>query len=131
MRSPYAALFHTVIQGKIDSPWKTIALSGLPALSMAIAAWPDVAVSSPARMRSKVVLRHPEGPTIVQKLPRAISSEKPSKATNGPVRVGNILVRPAIAIFGAASVPAIWVGAIARSSDAIACVAVVIPSKAG
>jgi hypothetical protein len=42
-------------------------------------------------------------PTIVQKLPRAISNEMPSSATNGPERVAKLLRNPAIRILGGAS----------------------------
>ena len=66
-----------------NSPWNTIALSGFAGSSAAIVARPALALSSPARMRSSVVLPQPDGPTIVQKLPRAMSSEMPSSAVNG------------------------------------------------
>ena len=52
-------------------------------------------------MRKRVVLPQPEGPTIVQKLPRGMSSEMPSSAVKRPPRVAKVFVRPAIAIFAA------------------------------
>src|SRR6266576_2806908 len=44
-----------------------------------------------AWMRRRVVLPQPDGPTIVQKLPRAMSRLMPSSAVNGPVRVMKVL----------------------------------------
>src|ERR1044071_7052892 len=116
--SPEAVLFHTVIQGKIESPWNTMALVGFAGLSEAIAACPALAVSRPARMRKRVVLPQPEGPTIVQKLPRGMSSEIPSSAVKRPPRVAKVFVRPAIAIF-AAVVSGAVLGRMASSGTAI------------
>src|SRR4051812_26693825 len=52
-------------------------LTTLPAISTS----PDVAASSPAAMRSTVVLPEPDGPTSTRNSPSAIRSSRPSTAT--------------------------------------------------
>src|SRR6185437_4246192 len=59
---------------------------------------PDDALSSPARMRSSVVLPHPDGPTIMKNSPGAMSSETWSTAIKSP----NVLVRSRMRIAGRA-----------------------------
>ena len=74
--NPYAAFCRTVIQGKIDSPSNTIALSGLARSERSTTTLPLVGLSRPASIRSSVVLPQPLGPTIMKNSPVAISSEK-------------------------------------------------------
>src|SRR5580692_5125252 len=94
MRRPYAALFHTVIQGKIDSPWNTMEFTGRsePA-GVSIAMVPPVAVSRPARMRSSVVFPQPDGPTMTKNSPGAMSTETWSMATRAPNDFCRSLIR--------------------------------------
>src|SRR5262249_4057539 len=84
---PYAALSHTVIQGKIESPWKIIEFTGRWESVVSISMGPDLAESSPGTMRSSVVLPHPLGPTIMKNSPRGISIDTPSIAVNDPKRL--------------------------------------------
>ena len=84
MRSPYAAFSKTVIQGKMDSPWKTSELPGLVGSLRSTLTSPSVGVSSPARMRSSVVFPQPLGPTIVKNSPAAISPDRDRVATFRP-----------------------------------------------
>src|SRR5580704_9780893 len=85
MRSPYAALFHTVIHGKIDSPWNTMEFTGrLEPAGVSTSMVPALAVSSPARMRNSVVLPQPDGPTMTKNSPRPISTETRSTAESDP-----------------------------------------------
>src|SRR5262249_20796500 len=93
---PYAALSHTVIQGKIESPWKIIEFTGRREFGVSISILPAVTESSPARMRNSVVLPHPLGPTIMKNSPWAISTDTPSTAVNAP----NLLYRSRIEIAG-------------------------------
>ncbi len=71
---------YTVIQGKIESPWNTIELPGLSGWLRTTVTSPLVGVSSPARIRRSVVFPQPLGPTIMKKVPVAISSEISSTA---------------------------------------------------
>jgi hypothetical protein len=48
---------------------------------------PEVTESSPARMRSSVVLPQPLGPTIMKNSPYAMSSDTPSMAVSSPKRL--------------------------------------------
>src|SRR5215211_886819 len=86
---PYAALFHTVIHGKIESPWKIIAFVGRSERRAAISSVPAVACSRPARMRRSVVFPHPLGPTIMKNSPDWMSTDTLSMAVSAP----NVLVR--------------------------------------
>src|SRR5690349_10769112 len=84
----------------MESPWNTIELSGFcePA-GTSIAIVPEVAVSRPARMRSSVVLPHPDGPTIMKNSPGAMSSDTQSIAVRPP----KLLVRSRMRIAGRAA----------------------------
>jgi len=82
--SPYAALSQTVIQGKIESPWKIIEFIGRCEFGVSISIVPDVTESRPARMRNSVVLPQPLGPTIMKNSPCAISTDTPSIAVSCP-----------------------------------------------
>jgi hypothetical protein len=57
---------------------------------------PALAVSSPARMRSSVVLPQPEGPTITKNSPRPISIETRSTAVSDP----KVFCKPRMRIAG-------------------------------
>src|SRR5215211_1702956 len=81
---PYAALFHTVIHGKIESPWKIIAFVGSSERGAAISSVPAVACSRPARMRRSVVFPHPLGPTIMKNSPDSMSTDTLSMAVSAP-----------------------------------------------
>jgi hypothetical protein len=70
--------------GKMESPWKIIEFTGRLEVGVSISITPAVTDSSPARMRSRVVLPHPLGPTIMKNSPCAISTETPSMAINPP-----------------------------------------------
>src|SRR5215216_5118721 len=85
----YAALFHTVIHGKIESPWKIIAFVGRSERGAAISSVPAVACLRPARMRRSVVFPHPLGPTIMKNSPDRMSTDTLSMAVSAP----NVLVR--------------------------------------
>jgi hypothetical protein len=91
-------LFQTVIQGKIESPWKIIEFTGRCEFGVSISIVPEVTESRPARMRSKVVLPQPLGPTIMKNSPWAISTDTPSTATKPP----NFLLRSRMRIAGRA-----------------------------
>src|SRR3984957_16655218 len=107
MRRPYEAFCHTVIQGKIESPWNTIELSGrLDPAGTSISIEPALAVSSPARIRSSVVLPHPDGPTIMKNSPGEMSSDTWSTAT----RLPNDLTRSRIRMAGRAEALAFATG---------------------
>src|SRR5690242_13986666 len=84
----------------MESPWNTIELSGFcePA-GTSISIVPEVAVSRPARMRSSVVLPHPDGPTIMKNSPGAMSSDTRSTAVSPP----KLLVRSRMRIAGRAA----------------------------
>jgi len=77
-------LSQTVIQGKIESPWKIIEFTGRCESGVSISMVPELTWSSPARMRNSVVLPHPLGPTIMKNSPWAMSTATPSMAVRVP-----------------------------------------------
>src|SRR4051812_81464 len=80
--NPKAALSLTLIHGKMDSCWNTMALSGrADEASRTTSTVPAVLDSRPATMRSSVVLPHPEGPTMARNSPAAISRLTPANAS--------------------------------------------------
>src|SRR5215470_2976608 len=93
---PYAALSHTVIQGKIESPWKIIEFTGRCEFGVSISITPEVTESRPARMRNSVVLPQPLGPTIMKNSPWAISTDTPSTAVSWPNRLWRPRMRMAV-----------------------------------
>src|SRR5215472_2895687 len=67
---------------------------------------PELADSSPARMRRSVVLPQPDGPTIMKNSPGAMSSDTWSTATRSP----NVLVRSRMRMAGRAAALAFSTG---------------------
>ena len=83
----------TVRCGKSASDWNTrqvgrrfagTSLTVAPRMRIS----PEVGVSSPASMRSSVVLPEPDGPTMVKNSPSATSRSMPSTAVNVPKDLG-------------------------------------------
>src|SRR5882757_327011 len=68
----------------MESPWKIIELTGRCEFGVSISMVPELMDSSPARMRSSVVLPHPLGPTIMKNSPCAISIDTWSTAIRPP-----------------------------------------------
>jgi hypothetical protein len=71
----------------MESPWKIMEFTGRCECGVSISIVPEVTESSPARMRSSVVLPQPLGPTIMKNSPCAMSSETPSMAESSPKRL--------------------------------------------
>ena len=77
----------TDIQGKSPLSWNTIAFSTVQPAAVDVDACRRSAVSRPARMRSRVDLPQPDGPTMQTNSPGAIARSMPSSATTlaGPL----------------------------------------------
>lgn len=82
IRRPKATFSSTVIQGKTPCSWNTNA-AGTGWSAPVVVTSPAVRSSSPPRMRRKVDLPQPEGPTMQVKEPGSRVSEKFSSAHTG------------------------------------------------
>ena len=81
MRGPKATFSSTDIQGNSESPWKIIEFAGRERSNWLISTRPSLCRSSPARIRNKVVLPQPLGPTMTKNSPFGMSIPIPSNAT--------------------------------------------------
>src|SRR5215831_12644514 len=90
---PMMALSNTVRHGSRLSLWNTKPRSpaGAPTVRPSSSTAPDVAGSSPATMRSKVVLPQPLGPTSEMNAPRSIATLISRSTSRSPKRLLRLL----------------------------------------
>src|SRR5881397_4070621 len=93
----------TVIHGKTESSWNTIAVCGLAPSVRAMVNLPEVWRSSPAMIRTSVVLPHPDGPNSTKNSPSRTVRSTDERAVTGPYPVEKTFVKPLRTILSTAT----------------------------